>query len=81
MLHDLSIETHAGDLINLLWNFDLNLGIGKYTLTVALHLGPDHTIECLHWADAICTFEISEFGSSKFIGICHLKPTLVLKNK
>ena len=81
LLHDCPIEAHAGDLINLLWNFDLNLGIGKYTLTVALHLGPDHTIECLHWADAICTFEISEFGSSKFIGICHLKPTLVLKNK
>ncbi len=78
LLHGCLIKVSAGDLLDILWDFNLNLGLGKYTLTVALHLGPDHTVECLHWADAICSFDISEFDGSKFIGICSLKPTLVI---
>ena len=80
LLHNHPIKASAGKVVSILWDFNLNLGVGKYSLTVGLHLGPDHTIECLHWADAICTFEITEFESNKFIGICCLKPTLVVQN-
>ena len=79
LLHNCPIKVSAGDMLNVMWDFNLNLGVGKYTLTVALHLGPDHTIECLHWADAICTFDIAEFEGSKFIGICCLKPELIVQ--
>ena len=79
LLQQSAIEVSSGKLIQVLWDFDLNLGLGKYTLTVALHLGPDHTLECLHWADTICKFEISEVEGSSFIGICRLYPRLNIK--
>ena len=79
LLQHSAIEVSAGKLIQVLWDFDLNLGLGKYTLTVALHLGPDHTLECLHWADTICTLEISEVEGSSCIGICRLYPRLNIK--
>ena len=61
------------------WKFNLNLGLGKYTITAAIHRGPDHTLECLHWADAICGFEVTELGSKQFIGLCRLEPSLTIK--
>ena len=68
LLHDCPIKV-SQDMLNVMWNFNLNLGVGQYTLLPALHLGPDHTVECLHWADSICTFDIAEFEGSNFIGI------------
>ncbi len=60
------------------WDFIMNLGPGKYTLTVALHVGPDHTVECLHWDDATLEFEVAGIIGSNFVGLCKLDPSLTV---
>ena len=56
----------------------MNLGPGKYTLSVALHVGPDHTVECLHWEDATLEFEVAGIIGNNFVGLCKLDPSLIL---
>src|SRR6185369_10459303 len=43
----------------------LNLGVGKYTLTVAAHRGAVHVEENYHWCDAVHSFEIVS-GPTRF---------------
>ena len=78
-LQDYKFRATKGDIFEINWEFGANLGVGKYTMTIALHRGPDHTVECLHWADTICQFEILEFNKEQFIGICGLNPSLSVK--
>ena len=64
------------------WSFCMNLGPGKYTLTTALHIGPDHTVECLHWEDSTLEFEVAGILGPNFIGFCKLDPLInIISNK
>ncbi len=78
-LDNVQIPVTRGDKFDVNWEFNINIGRGKYTVTAAIHTGPDHTKECLHWADSICEFEISELGSKQFIGLCRLEPSLKIE--
>ena len=56
------------------WRIPLNIAPGKYTITLALHRGTDHSLECLHWNDKILEFEIAGVLGPHFGGICRLEP-------
>jgi len=56
----------------LTFKLPLNLSPGKYTLTVALHRGMDHSQECYHWIDNAFSFEVSGFKKDQFVGVCYL---------
>jgi lipopolysaccharide transport system ATP-binding protein len=50
----------------------LNLGVGKYFLTAAIHTGEDHLNSCLHWKEKAATFEVAGIKGEKFIGLVKL---------
>jgi|WetSurMetagenome_2_1015567.scaffolds.fasta_scaffold99791_2 lipopolysaccharide transport system ATP-binding protein len=52
---------------------EMNLGPGKYTLTVAAHQEEAHTYECYQWIDRIRSFEVIVGGDFRFIGLCKMK--------
>ncbi|NPA55886.1 MAG: ABC transporter ATP-binding protein [Epsilonproteobacteria bacterium] len=54
----------------------MNIGVGKYTLTVAIHSDQDHSTECLHWIDNAAQFEVAGIEGEFFIGIARLEPTV-----
>lgn len=58
---------------------ELNIGPGKYTLTVAAHKGELHIHECYQWVDVVRSFEV--FGGSDFLflGLSRLKPYIEIK--
>ena len=56
------------------------LAPGKYTITLALHEGTDHTKECYHWWDSALHFEVSGIRGHNFSGICNLSPTIAQEN-
>jgi lipopolysaccharide transport system ATP-binding protein len=72
------IPSFANEMFQANWSFVMNLGPGKYTLTLALHVGPDHTVECLHWEDATLEFEVAGVLGPNFVGLCKLDPSLLL---
>lgn len=55
---------------------ELNLGPGRYTITVAAHKDATHLNECYFWTDAIKSFEVVSSTDFAFIGLSRLKPQL-----
>ncbi|MBX9409681.1 ABC transporter ATP-binding protein [Pseudomonas baetica] len=66
----------SGERKNLRYSFSMRLAPGKYTITLALHDGADHTNNCYHWHDNAIGFEVAGINGSFFGGICDLTPTL-----
>lgn len=54
----------------------LNIGVGKYTIAVAIHSKENHLDHCLHWLDDACSFEVMGHQDEMFIGLCRLKPQI-----
>lgn len=51
---------------------DVWLAPGKYTLTLALHEGSDHTRRCYQWCDNLVRFDVAGIRGPTFGGICRL---------
>ncbi len=58
-------------------NFPLNIGVGNYSMSIALTVGENHLDHCLHWLDNACGFEIAGNVGSEFIGIVKLYPNIL----
>jgi len=56
-----------------------NLGPGKYSITIALHKGPSHVDECIHWIDGCAVFEVVAGDHHYFSGLARLTPDLHVK--
>lgn len=55
---------------------ELNLGAGKYTLTVAAHTADAHVDQCYQWIDSIKSFQVVPGGDFLFVGFSRLKPVV-----
>ena len=58
---------------------EINFGMGKYTLSPAVHTGETHISECFHWVDVIRSFEVIRGKDPHFIGIARLKSTIQME--
>ncbi len=58
------------------FNLDLNIGIGKYSISTALVVGDNHLDNCLHWLDFATDFEIAGIKGNLFTGINKLYPKI-----
>lgn len=64
----------SGQQLHVQFRFPMRLGPGKYTITLALHEGIDHTRHCYHWWDNAVRFEVSGIRGPQFGGLCNLNP-------
>ncbi len=53
---------------------ELNIGPGKFTLTVAAHSDAVHVHDCYQWIDGAAEFEIVSGSDFLFAGIARLRP-------
>jgi len=49
------------------FSFDLNIGTGKYSISIALAVGENHLDDCKHWLDNATDFEVAGHQGSEFI--------------
>ncbi len=76
------IQLAKGKSCCLRYNFnELNMGYGKYSLTLAVHTDKEHTHECFEWIDKCSAFEVIAGTDSSFIGLCRLRPELSLQRQ
>ena len=61
---------------SLSFDFQLNLGVGKYFISTALTIGENHLDTCLHWLDNATTFEVAGHHGANFIGLVKLQPNI-----
>lgn len=75
-LHQYPIAVREGCRYEISFRLRMDLGPGKYTLTVAVHSGENHLDQCYHWRDHLVNFEIAGYRGPLFTGLCRLYPTL-----
>jgi lipopolysaccharide transport system ATP-binding protein len=62
-----------------IYKMPLNIGIGKYSITAAVHSENTHLEHCSHWIDYACEFEVAGIDGDIFVGICNLNPKIEFK--
>jgi len=62
------------------FSMDLNIGVGKYSITTAIHSNETHLDDCSHWLDHATDFEVAGTKDNIFIGICRLEPNIEFRN-
>ena len=61
---------------NLTYTLDMDIGSGKYSISIALAVGETHLDYCLHWLDFAVNFEIAGNLGYNFIGISKLNSSI-----
>ena len=76
--HLKSKETHVskGQRIKYQFNFEANLGIGSYSIAIALHTADTHIKKNYEWRDLALVFNVVNVDKSSFIGSAWLPPQL-----
>ncbi len=76
------IRIQSGQRLVVTYAFDeLNLGPGKYSITAAIHTGPSHIDECVHWMDGCAVFDVIAGDGHFFTGLVRLRPDLLVRSE
>jgi lipopolysaccharide transport system ATP-binding protein len=76
--HQQSIDFKKDHYYSCNFTLPLNIGIGKYSITAAIHSQDTHLEECAHWFDHATDFEVAGIVSEMFVGLCRLEPKICL---
>lgn len=79
--HKLNISFEADKEYICTYEMPLNLGAGKYSISMAIHSNEDHLDHCLHWLDNAENFEVAGVQGDMFIGLCRLEPNIKFKKR
>ena len=74
--HKLNISFKENKEYKCTFEMPLNLGVGKYNISMAIHSDEAHLDHCLHWLDHAEDFEIAGVQGKMFIGLCRLEPNI-----
>jgi lipopolysaccharide transport system ATP-binding protein len=69
-----------GDLVTYSFTFDAALGVGTYSIAVALHDSFSHISQNYEWRDLAAVFQVTNVSHPHFVGTAYLPPaTTVLR--
>lgn len=71
-LHDLQ----AGETPGYSFNFIANLGVGSYSVAVALHTTDSHLARNYEWVDLTLVFNVVNISQGEFVGLAWIPPTV-----
>jgi len=74
--HNLKLEFKRGERYICEFEMFLNIGVGKYSITTAIHSNENHLDNCSHWIDHATDFEVAGVNGALFIGVCRLEPKI-----
>jgi len=74
--HKLNISFKKNKKYICQFNMKLNIGVGKYSITTAIHSNENHLDNCSHWLDHASNFEVVGIKGNLFIGVCKLEPKI-----
>lgn len=70
---------HAGDTVDYVFRFPLNLGPGSYSITTALTSSDTHLAHNYEWRDLAFLFIVMNMNRKVFVGTSWLEPTVEIK--
>jgi lipopolysaccharide transport system ATP-binding protein len=66
----------SGDRVEYRFTFDANLGVGSYSVAVALHTTDNHLSQNYDWLDHALVFNIVNIDKTQFVGVTWLEPAV-----
>jgi lipopolysaccharide transport system ATP-binding protein len=66
----------AGKAFTYKFKFPANLGIGSYSVAVALHASETHIAENFEWVDLALVFNVVNIAEQTFVGLSWMPPTV-----
>ncbi|POG06216.1 sugar ABC transporter ATP-binding protein [Pseudomonas putida] len=73
--HDLS----AGTVLDYRFRFPANLGVGSYSVAIALHTTDSHIADNFEWRDLALLFNVVNMSEKTFVGLAWIPPTVECK--
>jgi len=71
------LETlHAGEALEYRFAFPANLGVGSYSVAVALHTADSHISCNYEWCDLALVFNVVNVSKEAFVGLAWIPPTV-----
>ena len=65
-----------GQAVEYRFNFDANLGVGSYSVAVALHADDNHVARNYEWRDLALVFNVVNSSKKEFVGLAWMQPTV-----
>lgn len=78
-LQKIQMDLKENEEKEIIFEFDMDLGVGIYSASTALHSGIFHTANNYEWKENALSFEVLD-DKNDFKGICHLKPEISFKD-
>ena len=79
--HQVLTDLNPAQTVAFNFDFEANLGPGHYSVTVALHAGPNHVQSNYDWRDLALIFEVINVGKEEFVGVSWLPHTLRIQHE
>ncbi|AVX24465.1 MULTISPECIES: ABC transporter ATP-binding protein [Pseudomonas] len=70
------VDLQAGESLDYSFNFPANLGVGSYSVAVALHTTDSHLSRNYEWVDLTLVFNVVNISQSEFVGLAWLPPVV-----
>lgn len=68
-----------GDVLSYSFRFPANLGVGSYSVAIALHATDSHVADNYEWRDLALLFNVVNLSKSTFVGLAWIPPTVECK--
>lgn len=69
-------DLQAGETPAYTFNFNANMGVGSYSVAVALHTTDSHLSRNYEWVDLSLVFNVVNISQSEFVGLAWMPPTV-----
>jgi len=69
-----------GTQLSYRFRFPANLGVGSYSVAVALHAADAHVVDNYEWRDLALVFNVVNVSESTFVGLAWIPPTVECSN-
>lgn len=69
------------DELNFEFSFNLNIGEGSYTISIALHGDDTHVARNYGWRDHALVFSVINVSENRFVGVAWLPPKVGISNE
>ncbi len=75
-LNNKSQDLKQGDQLTYRFKFPANLGVGTYSIAIALHTADTHIANNYEWRDLALVFNIVNVDKDNFVGVAWLPPVM-----
>jgi len=69
-------DAKENDTLEFSFAFDANIGVGSFSITVALHAHDTHIGGNYEWKDQALVFNVANISKNTFTGLCWMEPNL-----